>query len=209
MSFTKAYCRAGGSVLFAMVLSFALGGCAGVQRGVTPAGNAAIDAGAAAVADQEIALFQRALASLNDAELDRAAAGFKELTQSRPGLAGPWVNLALIDIKKNDLAAAENHIAQALAHNPRMPQAYNLLGFIEVEKGDMAAALTHYRKAIALKNDYALAYFNMALLHDIYLHDIPVAIEHYKRYLELSGHQDKKTVEWLAELERTMARTKP
>ena len=193
----------------AVFISLALGGCAIAPREAVPTGDIAIAPTAAAVADREIALFHQALASLNGAELDRAAAGFTELTKTRPGLAGPWVNLALIDIKKNDLAAAEKNIAQALVHNPRLPQAYNLLGFIEVAKGNMASAVTHYRKAIDLKNDYAMAYFNMALLHDIYLHDIPVAVENYNRYLALTDNRDKKTAEWLAELERSMARGKP
>ena len=190
-------------------ISLALGGCAGAPREAASTGDNAIEPTAAAVADREIALFQQALASLNGAELERAAAGFTELTQTRPGLAGPWLNLALIDIKKNDFAAAERNIAQALKHNPNMPQAHNLLGFIEVARGNMATAVTHYQKAIALKGDYALAYFNMALLHDIYLHDLPVAVENYRRYLELTGNQDKKTADWLAELERNMARAKP
>lgn len=209
MSFTKSFCRSGTPALFALIVLAALGGCAGVPRETPPGGNDIVEPTTAAVADQEIALFQHALASLNGADLDRAAAEFNALTKSRPGLAGPWVNLALVDIKKNDLPAAEQNITRALAQNPRMPQAYNVLGFIEVAKGNMAAAVTHYRKAIALKGDYALAYFNMALLHDIYLHDIPTAVQNYKRYLELTGNQDKKTADWLAELERTMARAKP
>lgn len=188
---------------FAMVA-----GCAGAPATQTR-GETRDDVTTAAVADQEIELFRRAITSLNNAELDRARTDFQQLARSRPALAGPWINLALIDIKKNDFAAAETHLAKALERNPGMPQAYNMLGFIEVARGNMSKAMEHYQKAVALKQDYALAYYNMGLLHDIYLHDTAKAVQHYKRYLELTNHQDKKTADWVAELERGLARSTP
>ena len=186
-----------------------LSGCASAPRDESASADMADDSAAAVLADREITLFQQAITSLNGSDLEGAASDFAALAASRPGLAGPWLNLAIIDIKRNDLAAAEKNVAKALARNSRMPQAHNLMGFIAVSKGDMKAAADHYREAISLKEDYALAYFNMALLHDIYLHDIPVAVQHYKRYLQLTQNQDKKTAEWVAELERSMVRGAP
>lgn len=183
--------------------------CAGTpvqeQNGQTD-NSALVNATAAAVAEKEIALFQQAITSLNNIDLEKAEADFKELTKSRPGLAGPWINLALIDVKKKNVDGAERNLAKALERNPQMAQAHNMLGFIAVSKGNMTNAVEHYRKAIALKNDYVLAHYNMALLHDIYLHDNVTAVQHYKRYLELTNNQDKKTAEWVAELERSLAR---
>lgn len=211
MSYTNALGISQNSARCALLLltMSVLGGCAGVPREPAAGGEVVGDGGTAATAEREIALFQQALASLNAAELDRAAAEFAELTRARPGLAGPWLNLALIAAQKNDFATAEKHVTQALAHNPRMPQAHNLLGLIEVNRGNMAAAARHYREALALNGDYALAHFNMALLHDIYLHDIPIAVQHYKRYLALTNNGDKKTADWLAELERSLSRGQP
>lgn len=188
------------------VLFVALAGCAvSPDRGTSDSAQLT-DHAAAEVADKEIALFQQAITSLNNAELDNAEADFKELTRSRPGLAGPWINLALIDIKKNNIGGAEKNVAQALDRNPKMPQVYNLLGVLEVSKGNMVKAVEHYRQAISLKADYAVAHYNIALLHDTYLHDNATAVQHYKRYLELTNHADKKTAEWVAELERSLSR---
>lgn len=187
-------------------LLFVLTGCVSAPRYEPTDAASPVDSSTSAAADKELALFQQGITSLNNAQLDRAESDFRELTRSRPGLAGPWINLALIDVKKKNFADAEKNIAKALERNPRMPQAYNMLGFIEVAKGNMVKAAENYQKAIALKSDYALAHYNIALLHDIYLHDIAAAVQHYKRYLELTNHQDKKTTDWVTELERGLAR---
>lgn len=189
-----------------LLLLVALTGCAGTSTHHPPQAPALANGATAETADKEITLFQQAITSLNNAELEKAESDFKALTKSRPGLAGPWLNLALIDIKKKDMASAEKNLAVALERNPSMPQAYNMLGFIETSKGSMTKAVAHYQKAISLKSDYAIAHYNLALMHDIYLHDNATAVTHYKRYLELTNNQDKRTADWVAELERGLAR---
>lgn len=159
-----------------------------------------------ASADNETGLYRQAITELNNSQLDQAETDLMTITRSRPELAGPWANLALIDIKKNNLESASKNLAKALEKNPKMPQAYNLLGYIETSKGNFNKAADDYQQAITLKQDYALAHYNLALLNDIYLQDIKVAIEHYKRYLELTGNQDKKTADWVQELERNLKR---
>lgn len=193
---------AGGAVALALLLA----GCAGTARQPTPTAGAATDDTAAATAEREIALFQQAITALNQQQLDRAEADLTAITRTRPELAGPWVNLALLHARKKDFAAAQAYVAKALARNPRLAQAHNVAGYLEAANGNVGKAVAHYQKAIELKADYALAHYNMALLNDIYLHDIPTAVQHYKRYLQLTNFQDKKTADWVAELERSLAK---
>lgn len=159
-----------------------------------------------ASADKETDLYRQAITALSNSQLEQAESDLKTITRTRPEFAGPWANLALIDIKKNNLESAAKNLAKALEQNPKMPQAFNLLGYIETSKGNINKAADDYRQAIALKQDYAIAHYNLALLNDIYLQDIKVAIEHYKRYLELTDYQDKKTADWVQELERNLKR---
>jgi len=189
-----------------MVLLVVLAGCAQApSREPAPPAKADADSAAAAAAEKDIALFQQAISSLSRADLEHAEVDFREIAARRPEFAGPWVNLALIDIKRKDLSGAEKNLARALEKNPQMPQAYNLLGFIEVSKGNMNKAAEDYQKAISFKEDYAIAHYNFALVCDLYLNDIKTAVHHYKRYLELTNQQDKKTSDWVAELERRQA----
>lgn len=188
-------------------LLIGLTGCAGLSSQGVGSGNAApTDPGAIALAEKEIASFQQAITALNKNELDRAESELRTLTKSRPELAGPWVNLALIDIKRKNFDGAQKNLTKALERNPKLAQAYNLLGYIETAKGNMKQAVEHYQKAITLKKDYAMAYYNLGLLNDIYLHDVSAAVQNYKRYLELTNHEDKKTAEWVAELERNLSK---
>lgn len=154
----------------------------------------------------EIALYGKGITYLNDNQLTDAETIFKSIIAKRPEFAGPWANLALINIKNNDLAKAQENLNQALARDPSMPQIYNMLGYIEKKKGNINKAIDYYLQAIAKKPDYAMAHYNVALLYDIYLQDLPDAITHYKRYLELDHNQDKVTADWVSELENTLKR---
>lgn len=165
--------------------------------------------GAGASAVDETELYRKAITALNDSQLDFAESELKKIAKTRPEFAGPWINLALIDIKKNDLESAQKNLSKALERNPKMPQVFNVRGYLELSRGDIAKAADDYRQAIALKEDYALAHYNYALLHDIYFQDMQVAVRHYKRYLELTQNQDKKTADWVLELERNIAKGTP
>ena len=165
--------------------------------------------GMGAPTDAETTRYQRAIMALNRSQLDDAESELKKIVKNRPEFAGPWVNLALIDIKRNNLENALKNLAKALERNPRMPQIFNVRGFVELSRGNIHNAVNDYRQAIAFKDDYALAHYNYALLHDIYFQDMKVAVHHYKRYLVLIQQQDKKTADWVLELERKLAQGTP
>lgn len=165
--------------------------------------------GIGASAIDETELYRRAITALNNSQLDSAETELKKLTKTRSEFAGPWINLALIDIKKNNLEGAHKNLSMALERNPKMAQVYNVRGFLELSRGNIAKAGEDYRQAIALKEDYALAHYNYALIHDIYFQDMKIAVRHYKRYLELTQNQDKKTADWVLELERNLAKGSP
>jgi tetratricopeptide (TPR) repeat protein len=184
----------------------ALTGCTGIATHEPASGVLAPGETLSASADNETNLYRQAITALNNSQLEQAEADLKTIINERPEFAGPWINLALIDIRKKNLEGAEKNLAKALERNPKMPQIFNALGFIETSKGNINKAVDNYRQAIALKKDYAIAHYNLALLQDIYLQDAKVAVEHYKRYLELTEYQDKKTADWVLELERSLAR---
>lgn len=195
------FCLGAGLGALAMLI---VAGCAAVPQQDAQSSPEPSDASTAARADTEIALFQQAINSLDRRQLDRAEADLRAITKTSPELAGPWVNLALVSVQRKDMQGAQQNVAKALERNPRMAQAHAVAGFIEAGRGNISKAIEYYEKAVALKQDYALAHYNMALLHDIYLHNVPVAVQHYKRYLELTKYQDKKTADWVVELERIL-----
>lgn len=188
------------------LLFLGLSGCAALssQEAATsrPGGAETL----ATSADEDTNSYRLAITALNNSQLEQAETAFKGIIKTRPEFSGPWINLAIIDIRRNNLESAEKNLSKALERNPRLAQAYNAHGYIEMKKGNIKKAADHYRHAIALKEDYAFAHYNLALLHDTYLLNEKVAVRHYKRYLQLTNNQDKKTADWVAELERNISK---
>lgn len=191
----------------AVAIASALFGCA--SGPTTESATMVTEGGSyAAEAERELASFQAALGSMNRNELDEAAGRFRSIAKSRPDLAGPWANLALIDIRRNQLDQAEKNAAEALKRNPRLAQAHGVLGYVAAARGDVRKALEHYRRAVDIKKDYAVAHYNIAVINDLFLNDMAAAAAHYRLYLAATAGGDKKTADWLAEIERGLGQQK-
>lgn len=193
--------------LGAIALAFLIGGCA--SRPPTETQPVGVDSGSYDVdADRELASFQSALGSMNQNQLNEAANRFRAIAKSRPELAGPWANLAIVDIRQGRLDEAAKNAAEALKRNPRLAQAHGVLGYVSATQGDVRKALEHYRRAVEVKKDYAVAHYNIALISDLYLNDMATAARHYRLYLSATDGSDKKTADWLAEIERGLGQPK-
>ena len=155
---------------------------------------------AAIITDSERNDYRNAITALNNNKLDLAENILKEMLKNRKDLAGPWANLGLVYLKKNDIPNATKAFEQALQINPKQAYALNLMGLIEYNNGNLLKATEHYQAALLNKPDYANAHYNLALLYDIFYQDIPKAVEHYRQYMELTKHQDKETALWLEQL---------
>lgn len=159
------------------------------------------------LSNQDLENYRNALKALRKNKLDQAENILIEFIDSQPELAGPWANLGLVYYKKNKIKEAEKALNKALKLNPKNSYAYNLLGIIENKKGEFKNAEKNYLLAISNKRNYANAYYNIALLYDIYFHEIRKSIIYYKRYLMLiknKGKSDQQTVDWLEQLENSL-----
>ncbi len=82
--------------------------------------------------------------------------------------------------------------------------AYNLRAQLQLKKGAIKQAQQDYLKAIELYPDYTIAHYNLALLYDIFLQEIALAIEHYSIYLSLLDKEDENTRDWINHLKNTL-----
>ncbi|MGD8785472.1 MAG: tetratricopeptide repeat protein [Thioalkalispiraceae bacterium] len=191
-----------------ILLVFFVGGCATGPASAPSETAQGADSDKANTTGEEIALYRQAITELNNNQLGRAEMSFLKMAKRQPDLAGPWANLALVYIKRQQYDKAEEHVQTALAKNPNMPQALNLAGYLASRKGEINKAKGLYEKAISEKPDYALAHYNLALLYDIYLQNLVKAVEHYQRYLSLIDYEDQKTKTWVEELKLNIERIK-
>lgn len=146
--------------------------------------------------------YQDALDAIKAGRPDSAISALIKITNNHPDHIGAWINLANSYLTAKKINDAENAIAHAVEIKPVAAEALNLQGLIAVEKGEYNKAEKSYLGAMQLKENYAFAHYNLALLYDTYYQTPEQAIPHYERYLELTGDADKNTKNWVAELKQ-------
>lgn len=144
--------------------------------------------------------FDAALELLKSNRTSEAQQQLLQLTQSNPELVAPWINLGLIELKANHFEAALTYFKQAVQHDASSAVAQNYLGMSYRNIGQFKQAEGAYQAAIAANADYALAYFNLGVLYDLYLQQPDLALQQYEHYQALQGTPDSKVASWIKEL---------
>lgn len=151
---------------------------------------------------QAQAEFAQALLLAKRGQDDDAIVKFTSLSHKYPNLAGAFVNLGLLQLKKGRHEAARQALLQATTVNPRNAVAFNHLGVAHRALGEFQPARAAYEQALALDPQYAAAHRNLGILLDIYLGDLGAALTHYERYQALSGASDDEVEKWIVDLKR-------
>jgi len=76
-------------------------------------------------------------------------------------------------------------------------------------KGKFNIAETNYLLALDKDTSYLPALANMAILQDLYLHNLPEALKYYQQYqhqLVVEGKEDTRVVNWLADIKLRISR---
>ncbi|VAW68057.1 hypothetical protein MNBD_GAMMA09-2392 [hydrothermal vent metagenome] len=149
-------------------------------------------------------IYRDGITALYNNDYPKAKKIFDEFIRNRPEMAGAYSNLALLHFKKNEYAESLKLVNKAIELNPEQAQAYNLRGQIYIINGNINKAKDDYLKAVKIKPAYKNAQYNLALLYDIYLQEIELAIKHYEIYMKLIKKPDDATKEWIQHLKGTL-----
>ena len=68
-------------------------------------------------------------------------------------------------------------------------------------RGDFLGAEAAYQRAIGADADYALAYYNLGVLNELYLQSLDEALQYFKKYQQLSD-KDGQVDLWVVDLQR-------
>jgi len=157
--------------------------------------------------------YDNALVLMQSGDYQAAIPVLQAFIEKNPELAGPHLNLGIAYQKSGEFDAAVAALTNATGLNPKNAVAYQQLGITYREQGNFEAALDAYTSALKLDSDYALAHRNIGILYDLYLQQPTLALDHYKRYLQLIGEPDQTVNRWVVDLERrtgtTSARSTP
>jgi Flp pilus assembly protein TadD len=184
-----------------------LAGCASApqQAANTTGGAAPVEAGEP-VPPAVRTLYEQAVAVMAAGDAVEARLRFEEFILQYPEYPGAYVNLAILQVKNAEDAAAEASIAKALALDPNHAEALNQLGMLRRRQGRFEEAETAYLKAVTAKPDYALAHYNLGVLNELYLRRLDSALQNFERYQELGG-DDERVAMWIADLKRRVGAT--
>lgn len=143
--------------------------------------------------------FQSAVQLLEQNEYERGIALLLEVTEAAPDLTAAHIDLGMAYARTDDLVHAEASLQRALELNPRHPVALNELGIVYRRTGRFAEARATYEKVLSLYPDFHFARRNLAILCDVYLGDIPCAVEQYEIYTR-EMPDDEQAAMWIADL---------
>lgn len=148
--------------------------------------------------------YRDGITALYNDDYDKAKSIFNDFVNTKPDLAGPYSNLSLIHYKMNKFDESMKFAEKAITLNPKQSQAYNLRALNHVRNGKIHDARKDYVKSVELKPAYINAQYNLALLYDVYLQEIELAIKHYEIYMSLLKKPDEATQDWINHLKGTL-----
>jgi len=152
-----------------------------------------------------LALFERGLELLREDRLDAAQVLFEELSQDQPELAGPWVNLAKIHLRRDAVDEALVALNMAIAANPHNCDALSQLGVLARRDGRFEEAESMYQACIKSQPSYVGAYLNLGILYELYMGRLGEALAAYNDYQMILPQPDQQVAGWVIDLERRVA----
>jgi|GEM_PF-6551709 len=203
-------------IFIILISSYLLFGCAGTPVGgsksvsvVNQAKNQEILArkkAAKAVAARRQALllkkYRVASALMVKGKDDQAMQRMQTLTTEDPSLSGPWVSMGMLAEKKQDETAAKKFYETALKYKPGSIEALNNLGLIYQSEGHFKKAQALFQKGLRINPGNMTVNYNLAVLNELYLNNMPKALHYYQSYLASLDKPDPKVSMWIKLLKR-------
>jgi len=153
----------------------------------------------ARISGEARAQFESAVQLLERERYEQGIALLLEVAEKVPDVTAPYIDLGIAYERLGDVEHAEASLKKALALNPSHPVVYDELGLLYRQTGRFAAARESYEKALAIYPGFHFAHRNLAILCDVYLDDLPCALEHYEAYSRAEP-DDKEVTKWIADL---------
>lgn len=149
--------------------------------------------------------FNRSVVLLKEEKYDDAIALLEEVIAVEKRVAAPYVNLGMAYNLKGDEEQAEKNLMNAVNIELDHPVANNQLGLLYRKQGRFDDARKAYTNALTRYPDYLPVIKNLGILCELYIRDLPCALEQYEHYQSLKP-DDKTMTNWIADLSRRVGR---
>ena len=150
--------------------------------------------------------YQQVLDRLDADDPQSAMKSLEKFIARYPDYPGAYTTLAIIYSDQDRVAEAMEALSIALSVDADFAPAHNQIGVIKRRDGDFESAKQAWQAAIAADSEYAYAWHNLGVLYDLYLADLPAALQHYQRYQVLAADDAQQTERWIADLRRRIGK---
>lgn len=152
--------------------------------------------------------FEKALGFMKKEQYEKALPLLEAIISENDGLPGANVNLAIAYMKlagegdAESYAKAEKALLRAVEVSPKNEVVQFELGLLYRKTGRFDLSRKAYEEAIKVNRNYAMAYYNLAILCDIYMQQLKCAVENFENYQKLAPEGSQQVSMWLTDLRR-------
>ncbi len=130
----------------------------------------------------------RGIALYHTGEMESAEIEFTKILLKQPDNTTARSFMGLIHLQKKNWNKASSEIAEGLKTNPTDPAGQNAYALAQLHTSNGSnIAIALLKKLLATHPDYAPAAYNLAVIHDQWLHNNSAALGWYKTYLQKAG----------------------
>lgn len=148
--------------------------------------------------------FDKANQALASSDWALAEEELHRIIETYPEFSGPYLSLALLYRTSGNSDQAERYFREAFDRNSNNVHAYNQYGVFLREQGRFMEAEHAYQRALAVWPQFPEANINLAILYDLYMGRLSLAVEYYSIYRDLQEQPDRRLAGWIVDAQRRL-----
>lgn len=121
-----------------------------------------------------------------------------------PEQSAVWAEQGRLALQSDHPDAAIEAFRKAVALDPSNAPAVNNLALLLQAEHRFTEAAAVLKQGLAASPDVAQLHYNLAVISELYLLDLELALAHYQRYRSLTPNDDSLVAGWVADLERRL-----
>lgn len=125
-------------------------------------------------------------------------------SEQSPEQAREWSRKGMLAHDQGDIGGAIAALQQAAELDPSDAPSVNNLALLLTQQNRFREAARTLASGISANPQVAELHYNLAVIAELYLLDLDMALKHYQRYRALSGADDQIVAGWIADLERRL-----
>ena len=154
--------------------------------------------------EEQQAVMNKARQAMNEERWEAAIESLESLERQRPEVAEIHASLAWIARQQGNSDQAMAAYRTAFDLDPGDAVSANNLALLLREQSQFLEAVTLLQEGLRYSPDTADLHYNLAVIAELYLLDLELALAHYRKFRALTEQEGQLVAGWIADLERRL-----